>query len=88
MNEAVTYPEHEKLKALDGASQTTGLFLDWLMGKYVLAQWVDTGRREEELLPARCSIQDLLAEYFGIDQTKLENEKRAMLEAIGSSPQR
>lgn len=44
----------------------------------------DGGRREcgyskDELTPIHGTIQDHLAAHFGIDQNKLEDEKRAML---------
>ena len=65
------YPEHEKLKAIHHESQAIGSFLEWMKSEYP---------KETRLPPY--SIQFLLAEYFEIDEDKLELEKRAMLETI------
>ena len=82
------YPEHEKLKKVSDQSQVCGEFLDWLQGKYVLAKYVETGTWAGEpvhdLRHANVPVQDLLAEFFGIDQDKIEAEKRAMIEACRS----
>lgn len=40
------------------------------------------GLREDELVPLHKSIQTLLADHFGIDLDKLEEEKRKMLESL------
>lgn len=61
------YPEHEKLSAIQDQSQQIGMFLDWLQETYPY---------ESAELPR---IQKLLAEYFEIDEDKLEEEKRLML---------
>ncbi len=77
------YPEHEKLKALNGANQTVGDFIEWLFGKYELAEWnTNQELSEDELVPAHRSRDGLLAEFFNIDQNRLEEEKRAMLDEI------
>lgn len=71
------YPEHEKLKALNGANQTVGDFLSWLTEEgYVIAQFDDL---TDELFVPYSSIESLLARFFGIDQDRLEAEKQAML---------
>ncbi len=76
----MSYPEHEKLQKIQDKTQTVGEFLDWLVNEreVVLAKWID-GTLEERLAPINPSIQDLIAEFFGVDQNKLEAEKRAML---------
>ncbi len=80
------YPEHIKLARVKDYSQAIGEFLEWLPTKgYVVAEYF----REEvsgkvQLLPAYKTIQDLLAEFFEIDQKKLEEERRHMLEAINA----
>jgi hypothetical protein len=77
---AEEYPEHEKLKALGGANQTVGDFIEWLgENRIELAQWNDAGTY---CLPIHKSRDDLLAEFFEIDRNKLEAEKRAMLEKL------
>jgi hypothetical protein len=40
------------------------------------------GCRENELVPIHYDVQKLLAEFFGIDLDKLEQEKRTMLDEL------
>lgn len=77
-----TYPEHEKLARISDKSQAIGEFVDWLSADkgIHLAEWKVVGGTDV-LFYAAAPITDLLAEHFGIDQDKLEDEKRAMLEA-------
>ncbi len=74
------YPEHDKLAKIAEQSQTCGEFLEWLVSekKIQLAQ-LDGQPGYERLWPAGYNATDLLAEFFGIDQSKIETEKRAML---------
>lgn len=65
---ADSYPEHDKLHAIHDQSQQIGMFLDWLHETYP---------EESAELPR---ITKLLAEYFEIDENKLEEEKRRMLD--------
>jgi DNA polymerase III epsilon subunit-like protein len=72
------YPEHEKLKALNGANQIVGNFIEWLYEQHIdLAKWDG-----DSLYPINKSRDDLLAEHFGIDRNVLEQEKQAMLDEI------
>jgi hypothetical protein len=75
------YPEHEKLMAIADKSQICGEFLNWLISAkgFCLAQW---DINEGLLYPAQQSTQRLLAEFFGIDQMKIDQEKQQMLDAI------
>lgn len=76
------YPEHEKLQALKGANQTVGEFLEWLEeDNVILSKWGEG----DALFPIYKSKEDLIAGFFGIDQNKLEAEKRQMLEALRSA---
>lgn len=76
------YPEHEKLKALGGANQTVGDFIEWLGEQgWEIAR---PHERMDMLIPIMKSRDDLLAEFFEIDRNKLEAEKRAMLDSIGN----
>lgn len=73
------YPEHEKLKDLNGANQVVGDFIEWLHGEgLVIAEWANGS----ELMPARRHRDELIADHFAIDRAKLEAEKRAMLDSI------
>lgn len=75
------YPEHEKLHAVVEESQACGEFYDWLQSKgYTLCE--SDERNPERFWPVHRPITDLLAERFGIDQEKLEDEKRAMLDEL------
>ena len=70
------YPEHDKLHAIKDKSQLIGEFLEWLQGKYTIAEY------EGDLLwPVHVSIETLLADYFNIDLNALEREKEDILEA-------
>jgi hypothetical protein len=70
-----TYPEHEKLRKLNGANQAIGDFLNWLHDNgFEIAKW-----RHDELVPSGKSRDDLIAEFCKIDRDKLDDEKRAML---------
>lgn len=77
------YPEHEKLKALDGANQTVGDFLEWLDDHgYEIGQRDD---KENYLQWTGKYRDDWLAHFFDIDRKKLSAEKDAMLEEIRAS---
>ena len=71
------YPEHEKLAKVADRAQIIGEFLDTLPKDWTLAAWARNG---DELYPLRGPISSILATYFGIDEAKLEQEKRAMLD--------
>lgn len=94
------YPEHEKLKKISDKSQACGDFLSWLLGEkeLVLAQYHEhnetcrgrdgfkhCGYRKDELAITYVSVDSLLAEFFGIDQQKIWEEKDAMLAEIRAS---
>lgn len=63
------YPEHEKLSAIQKQSQACGEFVEWLEQRNVI-RFKKHGR-----------LTALLAEFFDIDEDRLEEEKRAMLAA-------
>lgn len=72
------YPEHEKIKALGGANQIVGDFIEWLSANdYVIARY-----EGDMLYPAYHGRDKLIAKCFGIDTDKLEAEKVAMLESF------
>jgi hypothetical protein len=74
------FPEHEKLRAISDQSQVCGEFLDWLRDEkgIHLCTWdYDDG---PEL--AYESTNGLLAEFFGIDLKKINDEKDAMYAAL------
>lgn len=89
------YPEHDKLQAISDESQTIGLFLD--TSGYTLCRVMyraphngigalsETPTKDDQdgrLVPVSTPINDILADYFDIDQAKIEEEKRAMLDQL------
>ena len=82
MHQAEKYPEHQRLKAIAAESQAIGEFLEWLGDQELVVC-----RREaatalsnwQEYIPTRKPIRQLLADYFGIGQRKIDAEKDAML---------
>ncbi|WP_314191957.1 hypothetical protein [uncultured Arthrobacter sp.] len=75
------YPEHAKQAAVVDESEAIGRFLD--EGPYVLAEYREfDDRREPQLVPVAKSLQQVLADWFGIDLKKIEEEKRRMLESL------
>lgn len=67
------YPEHEKMRLVSDKSQIIGEFLDHM--PWTLAEW-----EGDNLVPVWKTINQLLAEYFGIDLELIEQEKQQMLE--------
>ena len=101
-----TYPECEKMAAIQEKSQTIGEFLEWLQSGevfqnlplkrpiFLAAYDVEIHDRHGEVLPEdewelgdeivrySYNTERLLAEFFGIDLDKVEQEKQAMLEEL------
>lgn len=90
-------PECEKLSAVAKKSNEIGEFLDYFLGSknIVLAQWVENedfdtnSYMPDILLPCQeyrgqNGINKLLAEYFGIDLNKVEQERMELLEWLRS----
>jgi hypothetical protein len=71
-----TYPEHDKLTAVADQTQAIGEFIEWLGGKGVFLACFVAGHNFPREVHG---FRDLLAEWAGIDQDKLEAEKRQML---------
>jgi hypothetical protein len=77
------YPEHEKLHAIKDKSQAIGEFLDFFLpSKGIVLMESFSARRPHDYVPTRRSIYSLLAEFFNIDQDKLDAEKEAMLTVL------
>ncbi len=71
----MTYPEHDKLKAVRDQTQAAGEFLDWLRSNgFALIQ------RQNPDWPVQ-PTDELLAAWQGIDLAELEREKRRMIAA-------
>ena len=90
----VRSPECEKMAgARAEGSQTIGAFLDWLQNErkppIVLAEYSNINEYDDDgaimgdmLLPVRQRIEELLAEYFGVDLKKVEEERRQILDDL------
>ena len=74
MSKTEEYPEHAKLKTISKESQTCGEFIDWLQER----GYNITTRKRGEVF----NLRRALAEFFEIDEKKLEDEKRAMLDSL------
>lgn len=76
---AEKYPEHAKARAVKRDSQVIGEFLEEMGTRgYELCTY---DRHHAEYEPQQ-NIEKVLAEYFGIDQAKLEQERLAMLAEV------
>lgn len=75
-------PECEKLSKVSEQSNKIGDFLDWLRQHSIVLctydddseQYFDAGMMTDS------GINRLLAQYFGVDLNKVEEERRALLE--------
>ena len=76
------YPEHDKLEAVVEQSQAIGEFLDVFLPSKNIHFGRPSAFEGGGLNPIHINIQELLAEFFGIDRDKLEMEKEAMLDEI------
>ena len=72
------YPEHTKLDPIKEDSQTIGLFLDTLGQQGIVLCEYHKG--VERHFPTSKSIEQILADYYGIDSKALQEEKHRMLE--------
>jgi hypothetical protein len=75
-------PELAKMAAHNDESQIIGEFLDVIFSQgMVLCEWdtVVGGNREEQLFPIDKSIEQILADFYGIDLKKCEQERRELL---------
>ncbi len=75
------YPECEKMEAVREKSQAIGEFIEWLQSKNIYLLTQHEGM-DDDFCFSRTPIEELLAEFFGIDLAKAEKEKSAMLEDI------
>lgn len=74
-------PECDKLLAVSAKSQDLGEFLDWFLHFKGMTPSIWVG---SELRPLKIDINQVLAEYFEIDLNKVESERRAILDQLGS----
>lgn len=83
MRHAPEFPEHKKLSEVHDESQAIGDFLDETA--YLLAEYRRVeGSPDPVLMPVELSVQQVLAEHFGIDLTRLEAEEREILAQLAA----
>jgi hypothetical protein len=76
---ASAYPEHEKLRAVADQTQAIGEFTEWLESKGIfLARYAEGSEIPRHVH----GFRDLLAEWAGTGQDRLEAGKRQVLAAI------
>lgn len=97
----MSYPEHKKIKALNGQNNVIGQFLEWLLDEtdYIIADYVHNDWCESlkdndaicncrmQLVPTHKSHEQIIAEYFNINLKAFEKEKQIMLEEIRKATQ-
>lgn len=81
------YPEHDKIRSLNGSNQVAGEFLDWIKETkgLQLCHWIPEDEELDEpegWYTTNLSTTNLLYEFFAIDSDTLEQEKQAMLEEL------
>lgn len=81
MLDETKYPEHAKLAKVKDKSQIVGDFIKWYKAHYEIAKYVPHDD-DDYLEPVHKPLTGLLAEYFGIDEDKLADEKDLMLVEI------
>jgi hypothetical protein len=74
------YPEHDKLAAVVAETQAAGEFIEWLGTQRIFLARYECDHNFPREVPT--SLTTLLAEWQGIDQRKLEAEKRQMLASL------
>jgi hypothetical protein len=77
------YPESEKLRDNEAARDTIIEFVQWLgQHGYWVGERVEMSPDRGFLLATGKNPDTLAMEFLGIDQAKLEVERRTMLEAL------
>ena len=100
MSPTPEFPEHEKLHKVKDQTQAIGEFLDYseyILAEYRCphgyknpadceeSEYCRAGTGDTMLFQVTGSINDILAEHFGIDLNKLELEKREMIRQMSES---
>ncbi len=76
------YPEHDRMAAISDKSQIIGEFLEWLNYTKGIHLCEQTPDMNDHWWTVDEDPEKLLAEFFSIDLTKIEAEKRAMLAEV------
>lgn len=83
------YPEHVKMQAVIDDAQIIGEFMDWLESEgYYIARYEEVeGYSNPQLVVSMKRPDEFLSSYFGIDQQKVESEKRQILDELRAAEQ-
>lgn len=83
---SVPMPECDKMLAVKDKSQAIGEFLEWLQGEQevTLAAYGTERNTRNRLFPIQTTTEAMLADFFGINLAKVEQERRALLAAINA----
>ena len=78
------YPEHDKLTEISAETQAAGEFVEWLESKgiHLMRHRSEFGQGMHGWGSPGKDLRSLLAEWPGIDQSKIETEKRQMLASL------
>lgn len=80
---APPFPEHDKLHNLTARSTGASDFYVWLKTQgYWLVRQAGGEGAGAGAVPVTASLEDLLAGWLGIDQTRLEEEKRQIQDIL------
>lgn len=82
--ELIATPALDRMVAVRDRSQVCGEFLEWLQGRYTLCRLPTPIRlrKNRYYRPARINIEELLADFFGVDLDEIEKERRMLLEVL------
>ena len=83
--EKIKTPELDKIREIRDKSQSIGEFLDWLLGEkgYHIAEYKKFDEfDEEQLVTIYLDREKILAEFYGIDLNKAEEERVKVLNSI------
>lgn len=73
-------PECDRLIEVQEDSQKLGEFYEWLQAKFHIVQKTPvSGQGRIHYLPPVESLEQMLADYFGIDLDEVDRERRAIL---------
>jgi hypothetical protein len=83
VNIHIPTPTLDKMLANKVESQAIGNFLTWLSeNEFVIAKYGTARGQRDTLVPEYKGIKQMLADYFGVDLTVAEKERRAILAGL------
>ena len=86
--QAPATPELDRHRQIinSGEADTVQNFYEWLAGEGLqLCRLHDVGRIDPQYIPDGRTPEQLIAAFFGLDLNKLEDERRAVLQALNAA---